>query len=107
MEGLDRKPVPLVLTQQPLLGGIEAELFMPFAGLIGLLVYLSQSNWWNLLVVGIIAPPLFAILRRRTEQDPFFFRVFKQSVSFPKFLPAQSGYWAPPDRVLIFTKISK
>jgi|ACXJ01.1.fsa_nt_gi type IV secretory pathway TrbD component len=100
---LPRKTVPTVLTLQPLLGGIEPELFLLFAGPIGVAIYTAQSNLWNLLVVFLLGPPIFVILKRRTEKDPFFFRVFRQGLSFPKFLPARSGYWAPPDRVLTKT----
>lgn len=96
---IPRKVLPSALTTQPLLAGVEPELFMPFAGLMGLLVYLSQTNLWNLLLVGLIGPPGLMILRVRTEKDPFFFRVFQQGWNFPRFLPAHSGYWAEPDRV--------
>ena len=102
---LYRKNVPTVLTLQPLLAGIEPEIFIPFAGLLGLVIYTAQSNVWNLLVAAAVWPPLYVILRRRTEKDPFFFRVFKHGLSFPKFLPAKSGLWAGADSVKIFHKI--
>jgi len=97
---LPRTTVPSVLTTPPLLMGIEAELFMPFAGATALLIFMAQSNIWNLVLVVVCMPPLHSILRGLTEKDPFFFKTYQQGFSAPKYLPATSGIFAPNDRVL-------
>ena len=96
---LPRTPIPSALMLQPLLGGVEPDIFFPFAGLLLLVCFTAQTNWWNLLIAGLIGPPVFMILRAQTADDPYFFRVLQQGVSAPKYLPASSSVLAPPDRV--------
>ena len=97
---LPRTPIPSVLTVQPLLAGIESEIFFPVAGLFSILLFTAQTSIYNILVALLIGPPVFMLLRSRTQDDPFFFRVFRQGFSMPKYLPATSGLHAPVDRVL-------
>lgn len=96
---LERTPVPTALTIQPLIAGIEPDIFMPVAGLVALVGFTAQSNWWNILVDLVLAPPIFILLRARTADDPYFFRVLKQGIHSPKYLPAASALYSPEDKL--------
>ena len=99
MSEIPRTPIPTALSLQPLILGIEPELSMGLIGLFGLVGFLTTDNVWNLIPLLLFGPALFIILRSQTAKDPFFFRVFKQSVQLPRYLPAENGLWAPPDKV--------
>lgn len=97
---LPRTQVPTALMLQPLLAGVEPDIFFPFAGLLMLVVFTAQTNIWNLPIAAFVGGPVFAILRSQTAEDPFFFRVLKQGISAPRYLAASSSILAPPDKVL-------
>ena len=96
---IQRTPIPTALSLQPLILGIEPELSMGLIGLFGLVGFLATDNVWNIIPLLLFGPALFIILRAQTAKDPFFFRVFKQSIQLPRYLPAANGLLAPPDKV--------
>ena len=96
---LPRTPVPNVFTIQPLLAGIEPPLAILFGVMAAVLVFSAQSAPWLLIPAFAVVSPLYIVIKRRTEKDPFFFRIFQQSVSTPKFFHAVSSTLSPPDKV--------
>ena len=96
---LPKTPVPNVFTIQPLLAGIEPPLAILFGVVIAVLIFSAQSAPWLLIPAFAIVSPLYVVIKRRTEKDVFFFRIFRQSVSTPKFFPAVSSTLSPPDKV--------
>lgn len=98
---LPRTPIPQALLQQALVMGVEPPLFYVLVGGLGLILYTATAAWYNAIIGPAIVIPIYLIVRKRTEKDPFFFRIYRQTNNprIPPCLPAVSGVRAPEEPV--------